>query len=192
MNKKNIIFLICAILILIVAIIIFVVATSQDSGNEIGDIKNTIKNLEPVETETFSFSDSAGKNYYLSNFNDKPIALILWSSDSENALEIIQLVEQYYNSEQFKNSINFLVVNTNEPNKNIKQIVENCEFNIPVYYDTNSTATNKYTFSKLPYLVFIKEDGTISNELKPNETKKNLTPDVFEANLELLLFKEEY
>ncbi|MCI8309696.1 MAG: redoxin domain-containing protein [Clostridia bacterium] len=192
MNKKNIIFLICAILILIVAIIIFVVATSQDSGNEIGDIKNTIKNLEPVETETFSFSDSAGKNYYLSNFNDKPIALILWSSDSENALEIIQLVEQYYNSEQFKNSINFLVVNTNEPNKNIKQIVENCEFNIPVYYDTNSTATNKYTFSKLPYLVFIKEDGTISNELKPNETQKNLTPDVFEANLELLLFKEEY
>ena len=188
MNKKNIIFLICAILILIVAIIIFVVATSQDSGNEIGDIKNTIKNLEPVETETFSFSDSAGKNYYLSNFNDKPIALILWSSDSENALEIIQLVEQYYNSEQFKNSINFLVVNTNEPN----QIVENCEFNIPVYYDTNSTATNKYTFSKLPYLVFIKEDGTISNELKPNETQKNLTPDVFEANLELLLFKEEY
>ena len=192
MNKKNIIFLICAILILIVAIIIFVVATSQDSGNEIGDIKNTIKNLEPVETETFSFSDSAGKNYYLSNFNDKPIALILWSSDSENALQIIQLLEQYYNSEQFKNSINFLVVNTNEPNKNIKQIVENCEFNIPVYYDTNSTATNKYTFSKLPYLVFIKEDGTISNELKPNETQKNLTPDVFEANLELLLFKEEY
>ena len=192
MNKKNIIFLICAILILIVAIIIFVVATSQDSGNEIGDIKNTIKNLEPVETETFSFSDSSWKNYYIINFNDKPIALILWSSDSENALEIIQLVEQYYNSEQFKNSINFLVVNTNEPNKNIKQIVENCEFNIPVYYDTNSTATNKYTFSKLPYLVFIKEDGTISNELKPNETQKNLTPDVFEANLELLLFKEEY
>ena len=40
--------------------------------------------------------------------------------------------------------------------------------------------------------MLFRSDGTISNELKPNETQKNLTPDVFEANLELLLFKEEY
>lgn len=191
MNKKNIILLVCSIIFLIIAIIVFVFATSKDSSSNNANITNKTASPLPENKQNFTFSDKDGKNYTLNDFNDKPVALILWSSDSENALEIIESSIETFENSDFKNSINLIVVNTNEPNSDIKEIVERCNFSIPIYYDSSSTSNNEYTFNKLPHLVFIKEDGTISNELNPNQTGKNLTKDVFEANLELLLFDEE-
>lgn len=191
MSKKNIILLTCSIIFLIIAIIVFVFATSKDSSNIDANITNKTVSPLPENKETFIFSDKDGKNYSLNNFNDKPIALILWSSDSENALDILENSIETFENSEFKDSINLLIVNTKEPNSDIKEIVERCNFSVPIYYDSESTSANEYTFTKLPHLVFIKEDGTISNELNPNQTGKTLTQDVFEANLELLLFEEE-
>ena len=190
MSKKNIILLICSIIFLIIAIIVFVFATSKNSTDNTSNTTAPITSSQ-LNDKKFKFSDKEGNSYSLDDFNDKPIALILWSSDAENALETLEVAIETFEKSDVKDSINLLIINTNEPNDDIKDIVEKCNFSVPVYYDSNSTAYNEYYFSKLPYLVFIKADGTISNELNPNETEKKLTSDSFEANLELLVFEEE-
>jgi hypothetical protein len=192
MNKKNIILLILAIIFLIIAIVIFIFTTQKNSSDSTQNITNTtIIDNENEITEKFNFYDADGNNYTLEDFSDKPIALILWSSDSENALEIIEIAEEYYAQENYANSINFLVVNTNEPDVDIKQHILDAgdEFTIPIYYDINSSAYTEYYFSQLPYLVFINADGTINSEINLNESQKKNKSDLFEASLELLTFK---
>ena len=173
MNKKNIILLIIAIIILAISII-FLVFTNKQTAQD----SNTVPKSPEIDTE-LTFLDDKNKTYKLSDFSDKPIALILWNSDSENSLDIIQLAQEHY--KEYSDSINFLVVNTKELNADIQTIVKECNFTIPIYYDTNSIASDIYSFSKLPTLIFFKENLEIENKIE-----STITEDSFLANLDLI------
>lgn len=174
MNKKNIILLIIAIIILAISIVFLVFTNRQD----VQENSNTVQKSPETKTE-LTFSDDKNNNYKLSNFSNKPIALILWNSDSENSLDIIQLVQKHYT--EYSDTINFLIVNTKELNPDIQSIVKECNFIIPIYYDINSTATDVYSFSKLPTLIFFKENLEFENKIEAN-----ITEDSFLANLDLI------
>jgi thiol-disulfide isomerase/thioredoxin len=161
---------------------------STNSNKNAISTKVTEQIPENDEVLGFNFYDENGNNYVLNDFSDKPIMLILWSSDSTNALDIIELAQEYYEKDEFADSINFLAVNTNEPDSELKEHIENV-FTLPIYYDTTLSAYNEYEFSNLPYLIFIDKNGEISNTLNPNETGKELTADSLEANLELLIYE---
>lgn len=176
MNKKSIIFLIIAIIILLLAIALFTFANNKNSSSEDSNIVQ--KNSENKKTE-LTFSDSENKEYKFSDFSDKPIALLLWNSDTENSMELIELTEKYYND--YSNNINFLVLNTNEKNTDIIDIVKKSNFEIPIYYDTNSKVSDFYSFQELPTFIFFNKDGKIENQVE-----KNITEDAYLANLDII------
>ncbi len=178
MNKKNIMFLSFAILLFIIAIAIFIYANSNVTDN---NPNNPIQNptISSKEKAEFSFYDEEKNKFKISEFNDKAMALILWSSDTENSLDIIELLDNVY--AEYKDKINFLVINTNEPNNDIINLVKECNFSIPVYYDLNQEASEYYSFEKLPTLIFFEEDGTISKQ-----TEENITEDALLANLDII------
>ena len=186
MSKKNIIILTIAVIFLLIAIGVYLYATSLNSGNSSNTIQNTISQPPTPEiqeeTENFYFYDGDGNKLDLTDFSDKPIAMLFWKSDNSTSYEIIKLFEKYY--EDYKEKINFLVVNVNEPDLDL-EIVENVKaanFSVPVYFDTDLTSTNEYQYSKLPYVIFINKDGNVDKE-----TSENITEDMFTANLDLLI-----
>ena len=108
--------------------------------------------------------------------------MLFWKSDNSKSYEIINLFEKYY--EKYKNEINFLVININEANidSDIIENVKAANFSIPMYFDTDLTNTNKYNYDSLPYIIFINKNGNIDKE-----TSKNITENMFTANLDLLI-----
>ena len=178
MNKKTLILLISSIVLLVVALFIFIYAKLQNKPiTNIADVP--IKTAPEEIIDEFYFYDKDNNKFKMSDFSDKPIALILWRSDAENSLKTIELLDTIY--ENYKNDINFLVVNTNEPDKNIIESVEGCDFIIPIYYDTENIASNYYTFKNLPSFIFIDKNGELSNQ-----TEGTITEDKLTANLDII------
>lgn len=185
MSKKNIIILTVAIIIFLGALALFLYANSLDSGNKSENITNSTLNQSVTDssiTKGFYFYDIDGNKLNLDDFSDKPIAMLFWKSDDANSYEVIKLFEKYY--QDYQNSAYFLVINVNEPDIDL-EIVENvkaAKFQTPMYFDTDLTAHTKYQYQKLPYLIFMEEDGTISNEVS-----ETITEDAFTANLDLII-----
>ena len=177
MNKKNIIILVVAIIFFIVAICIFVYANNNVSS----DNENVIVESEIIEEEEepFTFYDSNGNEFSLENFDGAPIALVLWSSDTENSFEIVELIEEVYND--YKNDVNFLVINTEEPDEDIMETIEKCGYSFEIYYDLDNMASEYYSYSLLPTIIFMEADGEISNQIESSITEDSLL-----ANLDLI------
>lgn len=181
MNKKNLIILTISIIIFLGALAVFIYANSLNKKEE------TEKKVEPtiiksdVSESTFIY-DLDGKKINLDDFSNKPMVVFLWKSDDSNSYTIINLLTKYY--EEYKNKINFLAINVNEPDIDIN-LVENLKaanFSIPIYLDTDLKLEEKYNSEKLPHILFIEEDGNIGKEIY-----ETIDEDVFTANLDLLI-----
>ena len=109
--------------------------------------------------------------------------MMFWKSDSSNSYDMISLLENYY--EENKNLVNFLIINTKEPDLEIIENVKAVNFKIPMYFDTDSTVENQYSFEALPHILFIDKNGTIAKEFD-----NSISEDEFTANLDLL--EEKY
>lgn len=181
MSKKNIIILVLSIILLVIAIGIFVFFTFFYKQSNKG---KTVATPVPKE-KSFYFYDIDGNKIDLKNYEGKPLTILFWKSDSSKSFEMIKLIEKNY--EAYKDSINFLAINVNEPDLNLNLIedVKAVNFKIPIYFDTDLILKEKYNYQKLPSILFIEEDGTIAKEI--DET---ITEDTFLANLELLTLGE--
>lgn len=181
MNKKNIMFLVIAIIFFIVALALFIYANSFDSKNNSQNSTNTTIVDSHTSKEPYFF-DIDKKKFNLHEFSDKPTVILLWKSDNSKSYDIINLFQKYYNN--YKDEINFLAINVNESNIDLDLIdnVKAAGFEIPIYFDTDLTLINEFSYEKLPYLVFIESDGTIGKEVT-----ETIDEDAFEANLELLV-----
>lgn len=178
MNKKSIVILIVALVFFIIAIGIFVYAKINVSDDdEVIEVETEI--IEEEEKEPFIFYDSNGNEFTLENFEGVPVALILWSSNTENSFEIVELIEEIY--DDYKNDVNFLVINTEEPDEDIIEVIEKCEYSFEIYYDLNNVASEYYSYSLLPVMIFMESDGEISNQIESSITEDSLL-----ANLDLI------
>lgn len=179
MNKKTLILLIIAIILLIVALALFFYAKSLESNHKM--ISNNTS-LPEENTIASYFYDIDGNQFYLNEFSDKPIVLLLWKSDNAKSYPMIQLMTQYY--ESYQDKVYFLVINVNEPDIDLDLIdnVKAVDFQIPIYFDTDLTLYHQFSYEKLPSLFFLSQEGEI--EKKVLET---ITEDSFVANLDLLI-----
>lgn len=180
MSKKSIGFLVFAIIFFILAVGVFVYARflSNDTGESVSNNISTNKQ-EETRPEGFIFYDENGNEFDISNFEGTPIALILWSSDTENSYEVIEMIESVYND--YKSDITFLVINTEEKSESITDTIANIGYSFQVYYDTENLAANYYEYTKLPTLIFLNADGT-----KTNQIEGSITEDSLLANLDII------
>lgn len=181
MNKKTIIMLVCAIALFILGIAIFLYATNQNKLESKSNNETTANQGNEIDSQKneFGFYDTEGNYYTVDDFSDKPIAMLLWKSNTEGILGCIRLFEKYYDS--YSDKINFLVINTSEHDNNIVEHIEASNFSINIYFDKENTAANGYEFESLPCFIFINADGSILNK-----REGNMSEDSFEANLDLL------
>lgn len=183
MNKKNIIFLIIAIIIFIGALGLFIYAKSLDSkpNNETKTVAIDTTTPDLSQEQGPYFYDIDGNKLSFDEFTEKPSVIFLWKSDNSKSYTIINLITNYY--EEYKDKINFLSINVNESDIDLDLIenVKAANFSIPIYFDTDLTIQKEYNYDKLPKLFFINKDGTIAQEVE-----ETIDEDTFSANLELL------
>lgn len=183
MSKKNIIILIIVIAIFIGALALFLYANSLGTKNNQEDnnanVDTTI--IDSAIVKGPIFYDMDGNEFNLDDFSDKPSVVLLWKSDNAKSYTMINLLTNYY--ETYKDKINFLAINVNEPEID-DEIIENVravEFQIPMYFDTNLELAQKYNYQKYPVILFLSQDGNLEKD-----AIEEIKEDAFVANLELL------
>lgn len=185
MKKKNIIILSISILFFIGALALFIYAKflfPQKSDTITNNISKKVDNEFSKNSAEPYFFDMDGEKHNLSDFYNKPVVLFLWKSDDSKSYTIINLITKYY--EEYKDKINFLTVNVNEPDidLDLKTNVEKANFSIPIYFDSDLTLYNEFFYEKLPDILFINESGEIEKE-----TLETIDEDAFLANLDLMI-----
>lgn len=180
MSKKSIAFLVFAIIFFVLAVGVFVYSkVSLNKNTSLEEPESNAQTAEPEKEEEFIFYNEKDEEFKISDFDGKPIALILWSSDTDNSFEIIEMVEKIYSD--YKDKVNFLVINTEEKTSDITETVANCGYSFQVYYDKDNLASKYYEYEKLPTLIFFDADGKESNKIE-----EKISEDSFLANLDII------
>lgn len=175
-RRKTIIFLVIAIVVLIIAIVVCVFVVKNRTSET---IEETVDPASITKPEGFVFYDKNGNQVAISNYEGIPMCIVFFSSDSENARYVLNLIDTYYN--EYKTSVIFLVIDTEEPDPDIIETMEGCGYSFSIYYDENNLVSEYYSYKKLPAILFLEEDGT-----KYNQFEGTITEDALIANLDLI------
>lgn len=181
-DKKNIILLVILIVFLIVCtgLAYYVYTTKPDIEEPITVIKE--KEIED-ETDGFSIYDKEKNEVKLSDYEGKAVFILFWKTDSEESLEMVKLIEKYYDT--YKDNVTILLTcvsnNISEPMEKVQEYLTNNEIKIETYYDLNSEAVLEYNVREIPTSVALDKEHNVLN------VKKGvMTEDALEANLDIL------
>lgn len=185
MNKKSLIALIIVVVVFIGAFAFYIYATnkSNNTGSESTTAQENTQTIPQTKENDFSFVDKDGIVYNFKDFEEKPIALLLWSSDSDGAIELIEKYATYI--PKYEDKVEFIILNTGEKNNEIISLAENAGLGIKLYYNQDSSAMEYFGISKLPYMMFISQDGHVDQEKALEDMDRDLD-DYLSANLDLL------
>ena len=182
--NKSIIILISVFLVFVLAIAFYVYSTiiinakkSQENSivqREEVDILNISENSLNRYLDFAVYRDD-GTILELAEYEDSSLVIMLFDDKDDASIENLDSIEALYKN--YKNTIKFLMINTNsEVNEELKD-----KYSFEIFYDLKKESIKKYNISELPYILYINSNNEIFN------TKTGLsTQDAISANLDLL------
>ena len=185
-NKKII------IISVIIAVVVFggIIACLMFLNNEKPENTNTqeLKVTEDLDLigEEYSPSkiyDEQNNEVNLSEFSDKPIALLFFNTTELETTNVIEILQKNYDN--YKDKVNFVNVcvidGVTETKEDVKSFIESKDITMPVLYDTDYSAKNEYNIDTIPSIVFINKNNEVINTISGEKGE-----DVIQANLDII------
>lgn len=184
---KKLFLIVCCVLVVAMMILGIVIITlkrhSFDSGN------NDSLNPEKLEFsgpayKPSSVYDDSNKEITLSDFSDKPMALIFFNTTNEESLNTLRIFGE--NENDYSEKINIIGVCVSDGvSENIDTVKDTLTQNSitlnNILYDLDYFAKNEYNITTIPSLVFINKNHEIINTIT-----NDIDEDVITANLDIL------
>lgn len=134
--------------------------SAQYSPVEIEQKENTNINTKATDFEVLNSNKEQVK---LSDFYGKPIVVNFWATwCGPCRYELPEFDEAY---KKYNGQIEFLMVNLtdgfSETIEGVEKFVSENEYEFPVYFDTEYSASNAYNIYSIPQTLFIDKEGNI-------------------------------
>lgn len=141
------------------ALIVMLPSASVGFGSADGIMCSAEKKSAP----DFVVTDTDGNAVTLSQFFGKPIVLNFWATWCMPCVYELPDFEEVFR--EYGDRVVFMMINqTNgysDTFQGVKDYAEICGFTFPLYFDTESSATEQYGANVLPLTVLIDRDGNI-------------------------------
>ncbi len=142
--------------------------TTLSIQEEIEDIDTTLSIQEEAtrfELPNATFFDIDGNEFSFEDFYGKPLVINLWATWCGYCLEEMPYFQTAYDT--YGDDVNFLFINMqdiyNENMETATTFINENEYNLPFYFDTNRNVATVLRVRSLPTTFFINSDGTINN-----------------------------
>lgn len=170
---KVIIYLLSFALIIAVATIGYKILANNYNQEEVS-IEDNKKALK--QANDFEVVDSEGNKVKLSDFFGKPIVVNFWATWCMPCKEELPEFEEAY--KKYNQNIEFLMVNLtdgyNDTVDSAKKFIKENNYDFPLYFDTEYSASNTYKIYSIPQTLFIDKDGNILQSYKGMISNKTL------------------
>ena len=209
--KKNVLLLVLGIVLLVIALGIYFIIPKAAEENQIEEsvTQNVVETIEedPIEytevsnktpeeyrnlieegvtekTNTVDLNatyvdiavdDSTGNKVKLSDYKGQAVMILFWNSENSDSVEMLRRVNAI--ADKYSEKVKILAIDTlsEDSNNEVQGIT------IPIYYDKDKSAQNKYNITELPSMVYINKDNEVYN------SKIGLTSlDALEANFDIM------
>lgn len=165
MTKKNILWLLLAVLLvalLVIAAIVYNGLKDGDKPDNLADAQTeTDDGSDKVKAPDFTMLDYDGNEVKLSELFGKPIVLNMWASWCPPCKAELP---DFENSFKERGDIQFVMLNmtgNGETLATAKQYIDSEGFTFPVYFDTAQEASYLYGATSIPMTFFIDKDGNV-------------------------------
>ena len=113
----------------------------------------------------FEVINESGERVKLSSYFGKPIVVNFWATwCGPCQAELPDFFEAY---QKYGENVEFLMVNLTDGEtdtvKSVKEFVVENQYDFPVYFDTEYSASNAYQVYSIPQTLFVDEKGNIQN-----------------------------
>jgi thiol-disulfide isomerase/thioredoxin len=109
----------------------------------------------------FTVMDNDGNEVKLSDYFGKPIVLNFWASWCGPCQREMPHFNKAYG--EFKDEVNFLMVDIGETTESAKSYIAENEFTLPIFFDTEQDAAKTYGITAIPKTYFIDKYGNITS-----------------------------
>lgn len=131
---------------------------SPEEIEQVGET-DTIKN----KATDFEVLSSDNQKIKLSDFYGKPIVVNFWATWCGPCRYELPAFNEIYKT--YNEQVEFLMVNLTDSYSETIEVVEEFinenEYEFPVYFDTEYSASNAYNIYSIPQTIFIDKDGNI-------------------------------
>lgn len=158
---KNYIKVIVYILSFLIIIIAAVFGYKYLTNNYVPE--ENIEEVSSKKAEDFTVLNNNEEKVKLSDFFGKPIVVNFWATWCGPCRGELPEFEEYY--KKYNGEIEFLMVNLtdgyNDTVEGVKEFVKKNNYEFPVYFDIEYSASNTYKLYSIPQTLFIDREGNI-------------------------------
>lgn len=134
--------------------------SSEEENNQQAEEESS---QELMAAPDFTVLDKDGKSVKLSDYFGKPVIINFWATWCGPCKSELPAFDKV--SAEYKEEISFLMVNltdgSRETVEGVKEFIEENDYEFPVYYDTEYSASYAYGTYSIPLTVFINSKGEV-------------------------------
>lgn len=169
MSRNTVIILVSIFLILVLGATFIVCSVKMV---ELRDKKNSVEPIidYSIEEKPSNTSDLQVTKYLnftvyredntevnLSEYENNPVMILFFNDKDSGSLEVLNAVDSLY--EKYKDTVKFLMVNTNKDiNPELKD-----KYKLEIFYDFYKEAVRNYNITEFPAMIYITRENSIFN-----------------------------
>lgn len=139
-------------------------SSKPEQGSEPEEESVPEEQKDVILAPDFVVYDSEGNAVQLSDFSGKPVVINFWATWCGYCVKEMPSLQKAY--EAYGDEVAFMIINVTDGHKETKEealaFVEENGYTMPVYYDTELSATFAYGARSLPATGFITKSGVFA------------------------------
>jgi peroxiredoxin len=132
-------------------------------GEEPADSALAVQNQELIGQRApyFDLPNMSGNHVRLSDYADRPLVIVFWSTWNADAADQIKIIDDYLLHSSGKDLVEIVAIDSQEERSIVSSFMRRGGYQVVTLLDVAGIATETYLITNLPTFYFLDRSGTV-------------------------------